>query len=206
MISFLFFSFVSGKLVTEKPSADVNSILVKFNTTEKLNVVGMDHPYVCANFDWWPDTKCDYGNCSWVGNGVNKIDFENKILIQVIYSFLNWIIFSFQAATALSQNLHGLLRIGGSLQDSVTYDFESKEEHCGDFLEVADPSKLEDWGKGCITKLKRRQLMEFGKKTNMKIIFGLNVKVGKTENNHNYTGKYSKCRVLNRLVTKVTEL
>ena len=93
MISFLFFSFVSGKLVTEKPSADVNSILVKFNTTEKLNVVGMDHPYVCANFDWWPDTKCDYGNCSWVGNGVNKIDFENKILIQVINSFLNWIIF-----------------------------------------------------------------------------------------------------------------
>ena len=87
MILFLFLSFVSGKLVTEKPSSDVNSISVKFNTTEKLNVVGMDHPYVCANFDWWPDSKCDYGNCSWVGNGVNKIDFENKILIQVINSF-----------------------------------------------------------------------------------------------------------------------
>ena len=82
MISFLFLSLVHGKLVTEKPS-DVNSISVTFNTTEKLNVVGIDHPYVCANFDWWPDSKCDYGNCSWVGNGVNKIDFENKILIQV---------------------------------------------------------------------------------------------------------------------------
>ena len=93
MILFLFLSFVSGKLVTEKPSSDVNSISVKFNTTEKLNVVGMEYPYVCANFDWWPDSKCDYGNCSWVGNGVNKIDFENKILIQVINSFLNWIIF-----------------------------------------------------------------------------------------------------------------
>ena len=91
MISFLFLSLVRGKLVTEKPPA-VNSISVKFNTTEKLNVVGIDHPYVCANFDWWPDSKCDYGNCSWVGNGVNKIDFQNKILIQVIYLFFDRII------------------------------------------------------------------------------------------------------------------
>ena len=196
MISFLFLSFVSGKLVTEKPS-DVNSISVTFNTTEKLNVVGIDHPYVCANFDWWPDSKCDYGNCSWVGNGVNKIDFENKILIQVTELIVFWLLvkISLKAATALSQNVHGLLRIGGSLQDSVTYDFESKEEHCGDFLELEDPSNIEDWGKGCITKMKRRQLIEFGRKTNMKIIFGLNVKVGKTEKNHNYTGKYSKCIV-----------
>ena len=80
----------------------------------------------------------------------------------------------------------------------MTYDFESNVEHCGDFLELMDPSKLEDWGKGCITKLKRKQLMEFGKKTNMKIIFGLNVKVGKTEKNHNYTGKYSKFRVFKK--------
>ena len=196
MISFLFLSFVSGKLVTEKPS-DVNSISVTFNTTEKLNVVGIDHPYVCANFDWWPDSKCDYGNCSWVGNGVNKIDFENKILIQVTELIVFWLLvkISLKAATALSQNVHGLLRIGGSLQDSVTYDFESKKEHCGDFLKLEDPSNIEDWGKGCITKMKRRQLIEFGRKTNMKIIFGLNVKVGKTEKNHNYTGKYSKCIV-----------
>ena len=96
----------------------------------------------------------------------------------------------FQAATALSQNGHGLLRIGGSLQDSVTYDFESKQEHCGDFLE--NPSNLEGYGKGCITKLKRKQLMEFAKKTNMKIIFGLNGKVGKTEIGHNFTGQSSK--------------
>ena len=81
------------------------------------------------------------------------------------------------------------MRIGGSLQDSVTYDFESKEEHCGDFSELENPLNLEDWGKGCITKLKRKQLIEFGRKTNVKIIFGLNVKVGKTEKNHNYTGK-----------------
>ena len=83
MISFLFLSFVSGKLVNENPTSDVKSISVNFNTTEKLNTVGINYPYVCSNFDWYPDTKCDYGNCSWVGNGLNKIDFKNKILIQV---------------------------------------------------------------------------------------------------------------------------
>ena len=66
-----------------------------------------DHPYVCANFDWWPDEKCDYGNCSWVGNGINKLDFDNKVLQQ--------------AATALSKNQYGLLRIGGSLQDHIRF-------------------------------------------------------------------------------------
>ena len=66
-----------------------------------------EHPYVCANFDWWPNEKCDYGNCSWVGNGINKLDFDNKVLQQ--------------AATALSKNKHGLLRIGGSLQDHIRF-------------------------------------------------------------------------------------
>ena len=83
MISFLFLSFGIGKLVHENPTSDVKSISVNFNTTEKLNTVGINYPYVCSNFDWYPDTKCDYGNCSWVGNGLNKIDFENKVLVQV---------------------------------------------------------------------------------------------------------------------------
>ena len=83
MISFLFLTFVIAKVVTERPALHVKSISVKFNTTEKLNSVGIDYPYVCSNFDWYPDTKCDYGNCSWVGNGLNEIDFKNKVLIQV---------------------------------------------------------------------------------------------------------------------------
>ena len=34
--------------------------------------------------------------------------------------------------------------------------------------------------------------MEFARKTNMKIIFGLNGKVGKTEIGHNFTGQSTK--------------
>ena len=37
---------------------------------------------MCANFDWWPDDKCDYGNCSWTGNGLNKINFDDVVLRQ----------------------------------------------------------------------------------------------------------------------------
>ena len=34
---------------------------VEIDTGHKLNEIGMKHPFVCANFDWWPNEKCDYG-------------------------------------------------------------------------------------------------------------------------------------------------
>ena len=53
-----------------------------------------------------------------MGNGLNNLDFENTVLKQ--------------AARALSGNLNkfGILRIGGSLEDQIKYDFEAKSEHC----------------------------------------------------------------------------
>ena len=74
----------------------------------------------------------------------------------------------------------------------MTYDFESKEETCGDFLESEDPFNLQGYGKGCITKSKRAQLIEFAKTTGMKVIFGLNALVGRTQNEPywNYTGAW----------------
>ena len=60
MISFLLLSFVNGRLATEKTEITSNSVSVNFNATEKLNSIGIDHPYVCANFDWWPDNKSGF--------------------------------------------------------------------------------------------------------------------------------------------------
>ena len=37
------------------------AIDVKLDTGHRLNEIGMKHPFVCANFDWWPNEKCDYG-------------------------------------------------------------------------------------------------------------------------------------------------
>lgn len=38
-------------------TADIIEIDLDHETI--LNTIGLDHPYVCANFDWWPDTKVD---------------------------------------------------------------------------------------------------------------------------------------------------
>ena len=66
---------------------------------------------VCANFDLWPSTKCDYGNCSWVESGLMELDFENNILNQ--------------AADQLGPGF--LLRIGGTLADHVQFDHTETE-------------------------------------------------------------------------------
>ena len=80
-----------------------------------LNEIGIEHPFVCVNLDWWPDSKCDYGNCSWSGAGINKLDFENEVLVQ--------------AAIALSGDSFALLRVGGTLQDHIHYNLNATGQH-----------------------------------------------------------------------------
>jgi hypothetical protein len=46
---------------------------------------------------------------------MNKLDFENEILIQ--------------AARALSGDSFGLLRVGGTLQDHIHYNLNATEQH-----------------------------------------------------------------------------
>ena len=130
----------------------VNAVIdVELDTGHKLNEIGMKHPFVCANFDWWPNEKCDYGqvlsflkyflnklrkivyrNCSWVDNGINKINFDDQILQQAAKAL------TFSGLGIGAE--FGLLRIGGSLQDHINYDFESKEEHCDPFPMKLDPN------------------------------------------------------------------
>ena len=32
-------------------------IKIEFDVEKPLNEIGVKHPFVCANFDWWPDSK-----------------------------------------------------------------------------------------------------------------------------------------------------
>ena len=86
----------------------------------------------------------------------------------------------------------GLLRIGGSLEDHINYDFESDQEHCQPFPMEKDPNDRIGFGKGCITKSKRAELITFAEKTDMKVIFGINALVGREKQSPywNYTGKW----------------
>lgn len=80
-----------------------------------MNEIGLEHPYVCVNLDWWPDSKCDYGNCSWTGAGMNALDFGDDILRQ--------------AARSLSGDSYAFLRVGGTLQDHIRYNMSASEQH-----------------------------------------------------------------------------
>ena len=68
--------------------------------------------YICYNLDWWPDEKCDWGNCSWIGNSVNNLNFENNLLLNAAHE------------------LNGILRVGGTLSDQVIYKMNTKEDNC----------------------------------------------------------------------------
>ena len=74
----------------------------------------------------------------------------------------------------------------------LSYDFDSNEEHCDPFPIPLNETDHLGFGKGCITKSKRAQLIEFAKSTGMKVIFGLNALVGRKQNEPywNYTGAW----------------
>ena len=162
-----------------------HDVTVQLDTKTTLNVIGLEHPFVCVNFDWWPDLKCDYGNCSWVDNGINNLNFDSEILLQAAGAL---------ATPALNNGAHfGLLRVGGSLQDHVHYDFTASTEHCDhDYPMKLDPSDHLGFDQGCVTTQKRDSIRAFAKATGMKVIFGLNGLVGRTKNEPywNYTGDW----------------
>ena len=54
--------------------------------------------FVCYTLDWWPNEKCDWGNCSWVDTSVNKLRFDDTLLVNA------------------AKKLKGRIRVGGTLR------------------------------------------------------------------------------------------
>ena len=74
---------------------------------------------------------------------------------------------------------HGLLRIGGTLQDSVIYDFKSSEKHCLPFPFQPDENSRSGFTQECFSAARRREINNFLEKSNLKFIFGLNALDGR---------------------------
>ena len=55
--------------------------IIEINEENVLNTIAIEHPFICFTLDWWPDTKISFGNASWIGTGLNNLDFENPKLI-----------------------------------------------------------------------------------------------------------------------------
>ena len=61
--------------------------------------------FTCVDLDWWPETKCDYGRCTWGRSSMLTIELDDRRLRA--------------ALRALSPSF---LRLGGSLSDFVRYE------------------------------------------------------------------------------------
>jgi len=159
---------------------------VTTSTLPKAHLPLRDHSYVCATLDFWPSTKCDYGNCSWVDTGFMALDFENPILNQ--------------ASELLGPNF--VYRVGGTLADQVKFDSidpsdtwghctcedpdNPTEETCY-FKEVGQlppQGNFAGFEQGCLTGKRLDLFLEFAEKSKKKIIFDFSSVYGRQKLNY----------------------
>ena len=71
-------------------------------------------PFACVTLDWWPDAKVDWNAYTWNASTITTLKLEDDA-----------------THARLAAALKGLgpvaLRVGGSLQDLVSYDFEAAD-------------------------------------------------------------------------------
>ncbi|KAL4632868.1 hypothetical protein ACB092_04G082100 [Castanea dentata] len=121
----------------------------------------IDDDFVCATLDWWPPEKCDYGTCSWGRDSLLNLDLNN-------IKFLNAI----KAFSPLK------IRLGGTLQDKVTYERTGNGQPCSPF--VKNNSEFLGFSQGCLPISRWDELSVFFKKAGAVVVFGLNEISGKT--------------------------
>ncbi|KAK7274917.1 hypothetical protein RIF29_16018 [Crotalaria pallida] len=135
-------------------AADVN-VTVKSET----NIGRTDDNFICATLDWWPSTKCDYYQCPWGQAGILNLDLNNVILSNALKAF-------------------GSLRIrlGGSLQDQIVYQF-GRHKECPRMSRQHDG--LFGFSVGCLPRKRWDEVNDLFNKTGVKLTFGLNALIGR---------------------------
>ncbi|CEL93533.1 unnamed protein product [Vitrella brassicaformis CCMP3155] len=118
--------------------------------------------FVCANLDWWPEDKCDYGICPWHHVGLNSVDFSKLI----------------PAGKALAPFI---LRIGGSLQDHIYYREDG--EACPQEMKKDPDDRLGFIG-GCFSHSRFLELSNYCKEAGCVLAFGLNALYGRRKVGH----------------------
>ncbi|XP_038678937.1 heparanase-like protein 2 [Tripterygium wilfordii] len=145
----------------------VNAENVEVRVKSVTSIAKTDDNFVCATLDWWPSTKCDYGQCPWQQAGLINLDLDNKILRNAIKAF---------------KSLR--LRLGGSLEDQVVYKVGDNLE-CPKFQRNNDG--LFGFTQGCLCMDRWDELNDLFKQTGAIITFGLNALYGK-QKDHNEKG------------------
>ncbi|KAK7354445.1 hypothetical protein VNO80_19908 [Phaseolus coccineus] len=166
---FACFSFIFGSRVAVGGDATVKGTVA---IDDKAVIGTTDGDFVCATLDWWPPEKCDYGRCSWGLASLLNLDLNNK-------NFLNAV----KAFSPLK------LRLGGSLQDKLTYGTDDYHQPCTPF--VKKDSEMFGFTQGCLPVKRWDELHYFFEKAGAKIIFGLNALAGKSIHGGSATGPWN---------------
>eukprot|EP00257_Ricinus_communis_P023749 XP_015583816.1 heparanase-like protein 1 [Ricinus communis] len=160
LCSFLLVVFSS--LLSLLSSNSVNAEVVQVTVRGLTSRASTDENFICATLDWWPDTKCDYGQCPWGQAGILNLDLENKILANAIKAF---------------DPLR--IRIGGSLQDQLVYQVGNYIKKFPHFKRRDGDDYLFGFTRGSLPMDRWDQINALFNQTGVKLTFGLNALIGK---------------------------
>ncbi|XP_051215082.1 heparanase-like protein 2 [Lolium perenne] len=119
-----------------------------------------DDNFICATLDWWPKDKCNYGMCPWHDSSILNLDLYNPILVNAVKAF---------------KSLR--IRLGGSMQDQVTYKVGKHYDDCHNFRR--EDGRLFGFTDGCLPMNRWDELNIFFRRTNTTVTFGLNALRGR---------------------------
>ena len=121
-----------------------------------------DPHYVCLGMDWWPENKCNWGICPWGNASVLNANFEDPTLRKIV-----------------SRMDGAYLRIGGSICDSVVYNF-SEPATCTPFS-PAPPQPGTWFHGGCLPQGQWDRLNAFTAATKANLIFAINANYNRSK-------------------------
>lgn len=121
-------------------------------------------PSPCATIDWWPSSKCDGGDCSWINSSLLTLDLTDPLL-----------------QTALQALAPITLRMGGSLADLVTYAGVggTGPRDCRGLEFVQDDTRRIGFRGGCLPFERWLALLDFCDRVGCHAFFSVNALRGR---------------------------
>ena len=126
--------------LAQQPSQRVTNgtIILKIDASMALSTVA--DAFICANLDWWPPSKCDYGRCPWGQASILNLDLDSSLFRSAL------------RALSRASPTKFTLRLGGSMADYVVYNVSAAASaRCVDW-EVTNDTRLGyrlfDWTSG----------------------------------------------------------
>ena len=121
--------------------------------------------FTCVDLDWWPETKCDYGRCTWGRSSMLNVNLDGNRLRA--------------ALRALSPTF---VRLGGSLSDFVRYEMSDSVDPVGCNASFGGPTLETRLGfpvdSGCLAASRWDAFHQLCRDTGCSIVFTINALAG----------------------------